>query len=146
MTLTASEYEKPDETPALIHPDIDEDTADKKRAKLKAEQVELTEAWWARLGWIEGTGQNIQEALDEKYYQQLGHTLLKYKKVKPKEYLNYLANKWCRLYTKIKKELKEAYSMPWCQTKHIMEFAKDLDKGQEELLEARITLSNEEKL
>ena len=63
--LTELEYEKPEEKPALVHPEIDEDTTDKERLELKAEQGELIEAWWARLGWIEGTGQNIQEVLDE---------------------------------------------------------------------------------
>ena len=102
--------------------------------------------WWDRLGWIEGTGQNIWEALDEKYYQQLGHPLLKYRKAEPKQYPDHLADKWCRLSTKIKKELKEAYLMPWYQAKHIMEFTQDLNKGQEELLKDGITISDEAKL
>ena len=36
--------------------------------------------------------------------------------------------------------------MPWCQTKHIMEFAKDLKKGKEDLHEHGITISDELKL
>jgi hypothetical protein len=60
-------YEKPNEKPSAIHPYIDEHTTDEERAELKAEQAELIEAWWARLGWIEGTGHNIRAALDEKY-------------------------------------------------------------------------------
>ena len=43
--LTELEYEKPEEQPALIHPGIDEDTTDKERSELKAEQAELREAW-----------------------------------------------------------------------------------------------------
>ena len=66
--LTELEYEKPEGKPALIHPDIDEDMIEEERLELKAKQAEVIEAWWARLGWIEGKGQNIQEALDAKYY------------------------------------------------------------------------------
>ena len=104
------------------------------------------EAWWARLSWIEGMSQNIREALDEEYHQQVGHSLLKYRKVEPKQYLNHLAKKWCRLSTKIIRELKEGYFMPWCQTKHIIEFTKNLNKGQEELLKDGITISDESKI
>ena len=95
--LTELEYEKPDEKPSAIHPDIDEDTTAEERAELKAEQAELIETWWDRLGWIKGTGHNIRAALDKKYYQLLQEGLLKYKKVEPKQYLDHLANKWCRL-------------------------------------------------
>ena len=71
MALTELKYEKPEEKPPAVHPDIDEDTTEEGKAELKAEQAELIEAWWARLGWIEGTGHNIRAALDKKYYQQL---------------------------------------------------------------------------
>ena len=63
--LTELEYEKPEEKAPAVHPDIDKDTTEEKKAELKAEQSELIEAWWARLGWIEGTGHNIQAALDK---------------------------------------------------------------------------------
>ena len=59
MALTTLVYEKPDEKPSAIHPDIDKDTTAEERAELKAEQAELIESWWARLGWIEGTCYNI---------------------------------------------------------------------------------------
>ena len=36
--------------------------------------------------------------------------------------------------------------MPWCQTKHIIEFTKDLHTGQEEFLEDGITISDDSKL
>ena len=138
-----SDYKKSEEKPPPVHPDIDEDTTEEVKAELEAEQAETIEAWWARLGWIEGMGHNIWTALDETYYQQLQHTLLQYKKIEPKEYLNHLVNKWCQLSTQIKKELKEAYFAPWCQTKHITEFAKDLQRGEKELIEERITISEE---
>ena len=141
--LTTLVYEKPDEKPSAIHPDIDENTTDEERAELKAEQAELIEAWWARLGWIEGTGHNIRAALDEKYYQLLQEGLLKYKKVEPKQYLDHLANKWCRLSVQVKKEMREAYFAPWCQTMHITEFAQVLQRGREELLEDGITITDE---
>ena len=118
--LTGLDHEKPEGKPPALHPDIDEDTTEEEKAELKAEQAEIIEVWWARLGWIEGTGHNIREALDKKYYQQLQRTLLQYKKIEPKEYLDHLAHKWCRLSTQVKKELKEAYFVPWCQTKHII--------------------------
>jgi hypothetical protein len=108
MALTELEYEKPEEKPSAVHPDIDKDTTEEEKAELKAEQAELIEARWARLGWIKGTGHNIRAALDEKYYQQLQHKLLQYKKINPKKYLDHLANKWCRLSIQVKKELKEA--------------------------------------
>jgi hypothetical protein len=141
--LTGLDYEKPDAKPSSVHPDIDEDTTDEERAELKAEQAELIEAWWARLGWIEGTGHNIRAALDEKYYQQLQHSLLQYKKIEPKEYLDHLANKWCRLSVQVKKEMRETYFAPWCQTMHIAEFARHLQRGREELLEDGITITDE---
>ena len=64
--LTGLDYEKPEEKPPAVHPDIDKDTTEEEKAELKAEQAETIEAWWARLGWIEGTGYNIRVALDKK--------------------------------------------------------------------------------
>ena len=43
--LTGLEYEKPEEKPSAIHPEIHKDTTDVDRAELKAEQAELIEAW-----------------------------------------------------------------------------------------------------
>ena len=44
--LTGLEYEKPEEKPSAIHPEIDEHTTDKDRTELKAVQAELIKAWW----------------------------------------------------------------------------------------------------
>ena len=37
MALTGLEYEKPEEKPSAIHPEMDKDTTDKDRVELKAE-------------------------------------------------------------------------------------------------------------
>ena len=91
--FTGLDYEKPEGKPPAVHLDIDEDTTEEEKAELKDEQAETIEAWWARLGWIEGTGHNIHAALYKKYYQQLQHTLFQYKKIESKQYLNHLASK-----------------------------------------------------
>ena len=64
--LMGLDYEKPEEEPSAVHPDIDEDMAEEEKAELKARQAETIKVWWARLGWIEGTGHNIRAALDKK--------------------------------------------------------------------------------
>ena len=45
--------------------------------------------------------------------------------------------------TQVKKELRDAYFVPWCQKKYITEFAKDLLHNKEELLEDGITINEE---
>ena len=64
-TLTGLDYENPEEKPARVHPDTDGNTTEDDRAELKAEQAEIIEAWWTRLGWIEGMGHNIRAAMEE---------------------------------------------------------------------------------
>ena len=83
LALTELEYNEPEKSP-LTHTGMDENPSDHDRAELKTENDKndkLLQAWWTRLGLLEGLEENIWDELDEKYYQQLQHHLLKYKKV-----------------------------------------------------------------
>ena len=76
LALTGETHVTPTVKPPLVHEDTDENTSAEDRVELKAENEERIEQWWSRTGWIEGTGHKIQETMDEKYHQQLGHKIL----------------------------------------------------------------------
>ena len=83
---------------------------------------------------------------DSMYYNQLEDTITGYKKVKIKDYINYISRHWCKLTTITVKKMKESYHQPCGTAKHITKFAKRLDSDKKDLRSNIVLISNAGKL
>ena len=134
--------------PTAYDEDIDEDTLDYLRKQMEALHNERLEGWYTRVGALRAMGDNIRDALDEKYYLSLKQPIIAYKKVAVRAYLKLLDDKWCKLDTRVIKKMKEHYLRGWelDNDEHIEEFIKRLNEEQESLIRDSILFSNEDKL
>ena len=97
------------------------------------------------LGFRKGVGQNVRDALDKKYWEQLEVPVFLYKTVKPRDYITNL-DKWVRLDERQIKELRKHFERGWEADEHITAFALRLDKEQKQLLEeAAVTVTDVDK-
>ena len=55
--------------------------------------------------------ENIRDTLDLTYYEKLHDDAYDYSQVTVREYLDHLANKWCKLNTIVKKRMKDNFSV-----------------------------------
>ena len=63
--------------------------------------------------------ENIRDTLDLTYYEKLHDDAYDYSQVTVREYLDHLANKWCKLNTIVKKRMKDHFFRDWAEDKHI---------------------------
>ena len=145
LRITNLVYVEPAQVEAF-NPAITQATTDYQTKKKAAEYEELREAWYTRKGLIQGIGENIRDALDERYYEQLRKKIIGYKNVKITDYFNHLDEKWCKIDTNTIKQMKKEYYEPWDPQEHITEFTKRLDDDQTDLAANSITISNDDKL
>ena len=136
------------EDPGTYDDDITDDMDDHERKRMEANHNERQEAWYTRKGALRGLCTNIRDALDEKYYIQLKKAVIGYKRVTIKQYINHLDVKWCKLDTKVIKQMKDHYYRGWQQEheESIHEFIKRLDEDQEALLVDGIKISDDDKM
>lgn len=146
-TITGLTY-FPLEKPSAYDEDITDEMEHHERKQLEAEHSERLEAWHTRRGALRGLADNIRDALDKKFYLSLKRPVIAYKNVQPRDYITHLDNKWCKLDTRVIKNMKDNYYRGWetDEDEHIEEFVKRLDEEQHALLNDRIKISNEDKL
>ena len=145
LRITQLVYVEPRPVEAF-NPAITQTTTDYQTKKKAAEYEELREAWYTRKGLILGIGENIQDALDERYYEQLRRKIVGYKGVKITDYFKHLVEKWCKIDTSTIKQMKKEYYEPWDPEEHIIEFVKRLNDDQDALEANGITISNDDKI
>ena len=125
---------------------INQGTSEYQRYKKSVEHEFLWEAWETYLSAKEGIRKNICDALDLTYYEKLKVMTVGYKKFKISDYLKYIDEKWCKIYTKTRKQMKAAYYEKWNQEDHITVLGKRINDDQAELTDAKIVITDEEKL
>lgn len=145
-TITALTY-YPLEKPSAYDEDITEEMDHHERKQLEAEHNERLEAWHTRKGALRGLTENIRDALDEKFYIALKRQVIAYKTVTVRDYIQHLDVKWCKLDTRVIKNMKDHYYRGWetAHDEHIEEFIKRLNEEQVMLLRDRIKISTEDK-
>lgn len=95
-----------------------------------------------RRGCLRGVCNNLREAIDERYYEQLKDTHHKYNKVKIKEYLDHLDTVWCRLSIDGIEKAKEHYYREKTEDQYTTAgMAKTLDEEAETLATDGIIIS-----
>ena len=85
-------------------------------------------ACFTRSGLCEAICQNIREALPEKYYEQLEDDIMGYKEVKILDYFDHLDNRWCKLDTRTRQNMRAEFYQPWDQVMHLTKFRIQLNK------------------
>ena len=81
------------------------------KAKYTAEHEEKKENFSILKGAEQGMCENIRDTLNLTYYEQLHDDTLGYSQTIVREYLDHLANKWCKLNTTVKKRMKDHFSV-----------------------------------
>ena len=102
---------------------------------------------------MKGMSENIRDALDLEYYEDLEHVDHGYKNVKPTDYINHLETEHCRCDEQAVKDCREHFFRGWqrssrssgTKTENLIKFAKRLDKEQALLSRDEIVIANEEK-
>ena len=104
--------------------------------------------WNTRRGALRRLADTIRDALDEKIYLALKQPVIAYKNVVVHVYITHLDNKWCKMDTRVVKNMKNNYYRGWGVTndEHIEEFVKRLNEEQQALIRDRVNINNEDKL
>ena len=144
--VPAASYVAATTKPALYDPAINASTSDYQRDKRTALRNEEIRWWYVRRGCHRGLNENIMDALDKEYYDELDDDLTGYKKVKPIDFLNHLKNEWVEIDTGAVKKMKASFYEEWDPEENIKKFATRLTKKQESLDRDGIVISNADKL
>ena len=132
--------------PPLTHPNITGRTSSHSTAILTAENEEDRRNFAIVTDFCKGMGDNICDALDSWYYNQLQHQVFKYRNVNPIQYLDHFKDQWVNLNEQVIKELTDYYLRGWKpDDKHITGFALRLDEEQAQLKINDITIPLEQK-
>ena len=143
---TGQKYIQPTQ-PETYDSNITKDTPAYEREMLVAKNEEARENWYVRKGTIRGIADNIRDALDPTYYQQLKNKRLKYKNLSVQDYFQHLDTHWGKITIEMEIKLKQEYYEVWDHGRiHITDFKERLDKDQEELQEDKIIISDHDKL
>ncbi len=97
---------------------------------------EVREIWYIRKGTIRGIADNLRDALEPTYYQQLKNKRLKYKNLEIQDYFKHLDTHWGKITIEMEIKLKQGFYEPWDHGRtHITDFRERSDQDQEELKE-----------
>ena len=94
---------------------------------------ERTHKDWARVcGFVRGMGENVQDAVDQRYWSGLDHVEYGYLNVWPEDYLNHFTTRFCPLDSQAIDEVKEEYKRGWdhANGELIAKFGDRLDQEQ----------------
>ena len=86
---------------------------------------------------------NIRDALDLTYYEQLHDDTLGYSQVTVRQYLDHLADKWCKINTTVNKKMKDHFYCDWAEDEHLTAYGARLTKERGELVANGITLDDD---
>ena len=128
--------------PGVTHTGIEPTMPGHLREQYTREHEESKSNFGLVTGFRRGTGDNIRDAIDEKYYEQLIEEIFAYKNVRPKQYIDHLENVWCSLDATAIRELRKEYVKPWNQEVHISAFGKALNREQTRLQAEGITIND----
>ena len=106
--------------------------------------------WAVISGFCRGASEQIRNALDSEYYEDLEHVRFGYDDVKPREYIEHLEDEHCPLDEAAKLDAREHYFRGWergrtPRPETLAKYAKRLDEEQEALGRDGITISAADK-
>ena len=108
QTDTTLVYIAPTQPPNR-HASINDRSTSAQRDEYNAENNLLKRDWAVVTGFKKAVGENIRDALDSAFYEQLKAKTYAYIKLWPRDYIDHLKRKWCRLTNKIIHELQTRY-------------------------------------
>jgi hypothetical protein len=133
--------------PAAFDATIGTTTSAYNMSKRSAEHEDRRYAFATLVGIRKGLTENIRDAMEPQYYQQLKAKTIGYKKVTVKQYIAHLDDQWCKLDTMAVVEMKKGFFQPWDQSQqHLTEYSRRLEEEQEALKDAGVTIHDKEKL
>ena len=103
---------------------------------------------WARVcGFVRGMGENVQDALDQRYWSGLDDQDYGFLNVWPEDYINHLVTRFCPLDSQAIDEVKEEYKRGWDNANGdlIAKFGDRLDQEQTAFTRDGVAISNDEK-
>ena len=71
----------------------------------------------------QGMCKNIRDALSLTFYEKHHDDTLGYLQITVREYLDHLANKWCKLNMTVKKKIKDHFYRDWAEDEHITAYS-----------------------
>ena len=142
LAKTNKTYVLPTE-PSVFDSRIRADTADHLVQKYTAQNDQKIESWSVLVGARAAVKENIMDAVDLMYYEQLKDEVLGFKQVHIIDYLDHLKS-WCKMNATARKEMKDEYFSGWAQDEHITAFAARLKRGKRELAVNGVTVTDEE--
>ena len=143
LNKTGLIYVEPGRPPAF-DPRIHQGTTAYNKTKWAAEHEEKKECYAILDGAKEAMADNIRDALDSMYYEQLRQETLGYTTVTVREYLTHLTDKWCRINMATRKKMKNHLYRGWQEDEHVTAFAARLKKERTELASNGITIEDDD--
>ena len=122
---------------------IQADTPEHLLKQYTTQNDQKIESWSVLLGARAATKENIMDAADLMYYEQLKDEVLEYKQVHTIDYLNHLKS-WCKMNATARKAMKDEYFSGWAPDEHITAFAAWLKRGKKKLAVNGVTVTDDE--
>lgn len=145
LTKTQLAY-VPEVRPPPFNTAITAATTDFQRDKKQAEHEERKEQYAILEGAVTGISENIRDALDTMYHEQLEDETIGYTTVEIKDYFDHLTSQWCKLTTTMRAKMKEEFYEEWGTEEHITALVKRLTRKQKELLDIGIVIQDQDKI
>ena len=142
LTKTTKTYVLPVE-PDAMDVRINSNTGVFNRKKWTAENDRKMESWAVLLGAREGIKDNIMDALDLQYYEQVRDETLGFTTVTIRDLLNHVKT-WCRMNATLRKSMKDEFFRGWESDEHITAFATRLNRGKRELAVNGVVITDDE--
>ena len=138
-------YVAPTEPPHY-DPTITAATPTFQRKQLEEEMEQKKHDYFTWVGASRGMAENLRNAMEEQYYNELKHSIVGYKNVTTYQILDHLDKVWVTMNTKEKKKITAEYFKPWDVAGGVAlsAFTKALDERKEELVHHNINIDEED--
>ena len=140
-------YATPDDDEDQYDPDIDDTMTDSEKKRREGVWGDRLMCIATRRGALRGAKENLMDAIDSKYYEDLEDRFDGYKNVTIKDFFNHLNDVWCKLSLDAVETEKQHYFRPVTFDKNttVAKFAKTLDDEQTNLTRDNIIIPDADK-
>ena len=86
--------------------------------------------WAAVEGFRSGFNANFRCTFDAKYYKQLKEEVFKYKRIRPRQFIEHIQDKWVKIDTLVISRLRSKFFRGWEEDKYLISFRVRLLREQ----------------
>ena len=126
LSETTFVYVEPTKPPHQ-HAGIAANTTQHQTRVLTAANNLLYQDWAVVAGFRKVTSENIRDALEDQYFDQLKQQIFRYKRIQPIQYFKHLKAHWVFLNEKQIDKLTKKFKRGWESVEHITAFAIRMD-------------------